>query len=78
MNLRVDYWMLGLIEELIKEKKMENQKGEWQDHKDCDYNCKNRWCERFGQLNLILVEIHELRERVETEIKNPPQAVREE
>jgi len=69
MNLEIEYWMASLLEDLLKEKKMEHQKGTWQDHKGCSFECENRWCERFGQINLILIQIRKFRENVEKEFK---------
>ena len=69
MDLNVDYWMFGILKDLVKEEKAQNLKGKWADHKNCSFDCKNRWCERFGQLNLILDKIGISEEKINKQLQ---------
>lgn len=54
-----DYWMSNIVKGLVQEQKQRNYKNKFIEHKDCSWDCENRWCANSGQLNLIIKKINE-------------------
>jgi hypothetical protein len=65
MKADIDYWMLGVIEEAIQQKKRKLPEGH---HLGCSEKCLNKWCET-GKCNLILERIDKERSNFSSKVE---------